>query len=711
MAGNSLGALTVSLGLDASEYTRGLTRAEIQAQQFSRNVRSTILEVGKVLGTLEIGRQVLESTKAIIGEASALNDLSDATGSSVESLSRLNNQAKIAGADFNTLQSAVLKLSAGMSGADEESTKAKEALRLLGITTKDPVEALQQVAVKLNGYADGVNKVGLAVALFGKQGGQFLSTLKDIAELQEVGATVTKKQAQEAEALEQAYRRLSVESEGFKNVILNSVVPALTNMISEMREGINIAGGFGAALRLFGTLNPFDTPREGIKKLAAEIDELEKQRPKIGRFGQGEIAELDSMIADRRKQIEFLKVQERNAIKIDPNDTNVRDQILLRKPAAPALPPDGKTGRALKEQTDEALRYLDALLKQQQATLDLTTEETALVAIFDIEARTRRKVSDEIKDQIIDSARQIDQAKEAKKAADDLRRSQEEEARIRARNSESATRAIENAQREAQSLRDGNETMKEQLVFLRGGQDALDAYTTSKLLTAAAEKEHAAAMIENVDASSLEAKALRESAAALKERAGLLADTKAAEAFIESQKRLQDDLNRLFDSAGSSLLDFVSGTKSAKDAFKDFARSIERDLSQMALAFLKNQLLNGGKGNAGSLFDVIGSFFGGGFSGGGGGSGFGGGGGLGYAAAGTSWSHGGAYMVGENGPEIVNLPSGARVTPKNYSTAGANASGGEVHVHQTIMPGADTRAHRQAALDAFKGAAGAARRR
>ena len=58
---NSVGALVVSLGLDAAEYTRGLTKAEYQAKQFAQNTRSAILEVGKVLGGLAIADQVLRS--------------------------------------------------------------------------------------------------------------------------------------------------------------------------------------------------------------------------------------------------------------------------------------------------------------------------------------------------------------------------------------------------------------------------------------------------------------------------------------------------------------------------------------------------------------------------------------------------------------------------------------------------------------------------
>jgi hypothetical protein len=246
------------------------------------------------------------------------------------------------------------------------------------------------------------------------------------------------------------------------------------------------------------------------------------------------------------------------------------------------------------------------------------------------------------------------------------------------------------------------------LIALRDGEDALLAYQQAQLLAVASQKEFQAAQEAAVGQSPEVVQAIRDQAAALRERAALLADQKAAREFLDAQRKLADDLSRLFDTAGSALLDFVSGTKSAKDAFKDFAKSVERDLASMAIAVLKNQLFNGGKGGNG-IFDLFGkidfaSLFAGGGSSGGGlnlssyGPAFG---------AGTSYAPGGLALVGERGPEIVELPAGARVTPSPQWQGG----GSTVIVNQYIPRGANTQAHRQAALDAFDGAAGAARRR
>ena len=62
-------------------------------------------------------------------------------------MSRQANAAEIGGASFEQYQSVLLKVARSLNVVDQESTKAQKALAFLGITTKDPAEALQQLAV------------------------------------------------------------------------------------------------------------------------------------------------------------------------------------------------------------------------------------------------------------------------------------------------------------------------------------------------------------------------------------------------------------------------------------------------------------------------------------------------------------------------------------------------------------------------------------
>jgi phage-related minor tail protein len=56
------------------------------------------------------------------------------------------------------------------------------------------------------------------------------------------------------------------------------------------------------------------------------------------------------------------------------------------------------------------------------------------------------------------------------------------------------------------------------------------------------------------------------------------------------------------------LASFIDGTKSAKDAFKDFVRSVEQQLSRLASQDIANAIF-GGKGGGGSsgLFSFLSS--------------------------------------------------------------------------------------------------------
>jgi len=60
-------------------------------------------------------------------------------------------------------------------------------------------------------------------------------------------------------------------------------------------------------------------------------------------------------------------------------------------------------------------------------------------------------------------------------------------------------------------------------------------------------------------------------------------------------------------------------------------------------------------------------------------------------AKGTSYAEGGTYMVGERGPEIVNLPRGAEVIPNNRLSKGGisitiNGNGDQRWIQDTLVP-------------------------
>jgi hypothetical protein len=678
---NSLGSLVVSLGLDAAEYTRGLTKAEYQAKQFAQNTRSAILEVGKVLGGLAIAQQVYEATKAIIAEAAALDDLADATGASVEALSKLNNQAKIAGTDFATLQSALLKLSAGMAGTDEETTKAKEALKLLGVTTKDPAKAMQEVAVALDKYEDGVNKVGLAVALFGKQGGALLPVLKDMAQLQDVQATVTTKQAAEADELGKAWRRLSVESETFKNAILNDVVPALTEMLRMFNEARKASEDLFGALQTLAQLNPFASAGENVARLDKDIASLEQGIKDVKAAAGGlwakiapssqDTSHLEASLARLKQAREIAISSQLRAVGGAPTNAPFG-----AKPPAPALP-GGGGAKALKEQTTEAQRYLEALEKQNERTLELTHTEQFL---RDVQMDRIKGLTPAITDQILKQTQLLDSNEALKKSEEERKKAAEETAKAEQRIAEATSHAIKSAMQEVEAIKQGNEQLREQLAFLKGGEEAVNRLTDAKLADVIATKEAELAVLRWGDANEMWIKATEDQIRLLKERQGLIGQVRLAEQLKKEAAALQDVKNLFADAMVDPLTDFVTGAKSAKDAFRDLVNDVTRQLSRLASQNIANAIF-GGTNKGADVFGALAKLFagGGGAAAGGWVSGFD----LpAFASGGTS--RGGWAMVGERGPEAVHLPRGAQVIPNDVLMARRSQRQGDINIHVNV---------------------------
>lgn len=120
----------------------------------------------------------------------------------------------------------------------------------------------------------------------------------------------------------------------------------------------------------------------------------------------------------------------------------------------------------------------------------------------------------------------------------------------------------------------------------------------------------------------------------------------------------------------TGLTDIASGAKTASQAFHDMGTSILKDIEQMVIKLLIVQpLMQGLQGGAGGIFSFLGlggtnAIAAGGVVPGAVGATSVGGAAL-HFAAGTDNAPGGMSLVGENGPEILNIPRGAQVIPND----------------------------------------------
>lgn len=162
---------------------------------------------------------------------------------------------------------------------------------------------------------------------------------------------------------------------------------------------------------------------------------------------------------------------------------------------------------------------------------------------------------------------------------------------------------------------------------------------------------------------------------------------------------LKDKFNQLFEEGlTSAFSDFIDGTKTASEAFKDFTKSIEKELLRMASQQVVKQLSkslfgDSGGGSSGGFGGIVSSIFGG--SGSSGASSGGGGGGWlsaigsfvgGFFASGGSVMGNKPIVVGEGGPELF-FPSGPGYVanaPMTQSLLGGSNGGSVINQYVTI---------------------------
>lgn len=257
-----LGRLNIDITADSANFQSATSKAAYIAGQTMRNIEASVNNASKAMENL--AKRAEESQRAVEGlskfagisasvyvgydlfkdkifgavEAMAnLKKQSEITGSSVEQLSRLSSAAKLTGVSIDDVSGALVKLSKGLAGSDNETRGAGHALQVLGISAKDANGNLkdsgvlyEEIAKKLSLYKDGSGKTAIAMDLMGKAGAQQLPIMKMLAETSGIQAKVTKEQAEEAHNFEVAMNRMTISNDEAYKVFARGMIPALTEL-------------------------------------------------------------------------------------------------------------------------------------------------------------------------------------------------------------------------------------------------------------------------------------------------------------------------------------------------------------------------------------------------------------------------------------------------------------------------------------------------
>jgi hypothetical protein len=315
----ALGSLVVSLGLDAAEFTSGLTKAEYDARRFGealgRDIKAAAAFATGAFSAIGVAATAaFAAIKSQTDAVDAFNDLSDATGSSIENLSALDRVARETGGSFETAESILLKFNKtlGDAGLDSDSGRLFKALNLdiAQLKQLDPAEALRRTAVAFNGFERDANSARAMQELFGKSVKEAAPFLKDLAEQSELVGSISTQAAEQAETFNKQISALRSNAQDAARSFTIGLLPAMNRFLQNFSE-IKKLGAFDliikdAAKDVFGFGQLTGENGADIKKFMSERDRLQKDM----NFAAGKglpTRDIEGRLAENARYLELLR--------------------------------------------------------------------------------------------------------------------------------------------------------------------------------------------------------------------------------------------------------------------------------------------------------------------------------------------------------------------------------------------------------------------
>jgi len=235
--GKSLG----NLNKQADGVKGGLGRMG-QAAQGIGGLMSSLLPAAAIGGIAALGKRAIDT-------ADDLNDMSQRTGVSVESLSRFGQAAADSGSSIEGVAKGMGQLAKRIT---DPGSAASKALAGIGIATTDAqgkVRSLDSVmldiADRFAKMPDGAEKSALAMQLFGKSGVELIPMLNEgRAALEEYQATISGDMAASADQFNDALNAIGRSLSGPFNEAVTALLPAITA----------IANGLATVIQAFSNL-------------------------------------------------------------------------------------------------------------------------------------------------------------------------------------------------------------------------------------------------------------------------------------------------------------------------------------------------------------------------------------------------------------------------------------------------------------------------
>jgi len=389
----ALATLSIDLEARLARFEEGMNRAARIAEKQAATVQAAWDKSAKALGTVLAGAggalagySLVEALRQNVDFLDSLNDMADATGSSIGKLSGLVDVAERTGTSAQVAETAVVKLNAALNDTDPDST-ASRALKAIGLSADelrkaDPVDALAKVAQALAQYQDDGSKARLVQELLGKSARELAPLLKDLGEVGEINAKFTKEQAEEAERFNKQLAALRTTIADTARTLTSSLLPAVNSTLDALRQGdigklLGLDSLDARVQQLIATYRLVGLARDRVRPLS-----ILEGDPNNG----GALAELARIDAQAKGLAESLQTARRALLGIGTSQAGAGRGFInppIALPSVGGLPDKaGVKTTPKREEIDDATRalaaYVQQLQSQLQTTQDLTEQQRAL---------------------------------------------------------------------------------------------------------------------------------------------------------------------------------------------------------------------------------------------------------------------------------------------------------------------------------------------
>lgn len=229
MAQSLIGALRVNLGLDSANYSRGAKKVQTTTEKMGRDLQ----KLGAAMSV--VGAGITLAIRGQIKEVDRLAKTSQQIGIPVEALSQLRHVAHLSGISMSELETGVQRLSRNMVDSAGKFADLGISIRDANGEMRPTVDVMADVSDLFARMPDGAEKTALAMDLMGRSGAQMIPLLNQggdalramMEEADRLGLTITDETAQAVQNFNDNMTRLGDQMSGIALIVTSELAPVL----------------------------------------------------------------------------------------------------------------------------------------------------------------------------------------------------------------------------------------------------------------------------------------------------------------------------------------------------------------------------------------------------------------------------------------------------------------------------------------------------